>query len=143
MLIIFRPFKVNDCIKDRGVGGTVEEIQIITTKLKTPDNKTSFVPNAKITADKIINYYAIDTRRMDLIFGVGYGDNLDKTRNVLAKVGDSDDPICKDPTPKIAVKELSESSVNFMLRSWTHRDNFWNVNFDTIETIKRHFHNNE
>lgn len=139
LLIVFRPFRVNDYIEAAGIGGTVEEIQIFTTKLKTPDNKTIFVPNAKITADKIINYSAKDTRRMDLIFGVSYSDDLDKTRKILAEVADSDSRILKDPAPMIAVKELSDSSVNFMLRIWTHRDNYWNVNFDTTETVKRRF----
>ena len=139
LIIIFRPFKVNDFIEAAGIGATVEEIEIFTTKLKTPDNKTVFVPNAKITADKIINYSAKDTRRMDLIFGVSYSDDLDKTRKILGEVAENDDRILKDPAPMIAVKELADSSVNFVLRIWTHRDNYWNVNFDTIETVKRNF----
>lgn len=141
LIIIFRPFKVNDYIEAAGIGGTVEEIQIFTTKLKTPDNKTIFVPNAKITADKIINYSAKDNRRMDLIFGVSYSDDLDNTRKILAEIAENDDRILKDPAPMIAVKELADSSVNFVLRIWTHRDNYWNVNFDTIETVKKHFDN--
>jgi small conductance mechanosensitive channel len=115
-MIIFRPFKAGDYIEGAGVAGTVEEIQIFATQLKTPDNKTIIVPNAKMMGDNIINYSAKDTRRVDMVIGVGYGDDLKKVREILEDILAKDDRILEDPAPTIGVLELGDNSVNFAVR---------------------------
>ena len=115
-MIIFRPFKVGDYIEGAGTAGTVEQIQIFTTQLKTPDNKTVIIPNASLTAGNIVNYSTKGTRRCDLVFGIGYEDDIDKAKNILQELIDTDDRILKDPAPLIAVSELADSSVNFIVR---------------------------
>lgn len=139
LMIIFRPFKVGDFIEGAGVAGTVEEIQIFTTQLKTPDNKTIIIPNAKITGDNITNYSTKGTRRVDLVFGIGYNDDIDKAKKIIADVITKDERILKDPAPSIAVAELADSSVNFVVRPWVNAADYWNVHCDTTENIKKHF----
>jgi small conductance mechanosensitive channel len=139
LIITFRPFKVDDYIEGAGVEGTVEKIQIFTTQLKTPDNKTVIIPNAKLTEDKIINYTTKGIRRVDMIFGIGYGDDIDKAKKVIAEVMDKDGRILKDPPPVIGVSELADSSVNFVVRPWVKIADYWKVYFDTNENIKKRF----
>jgi len=125
--------------RGRGVGGVVEQIGIFTTELKSPDNKKIIVPNAKMTSDNIINYTAKDIRRVDIVAGVSYGDDLDKVKEVLAGILDKDDRILKEPAPTIGVLELADSSVNFAVRSWIKTADYWNVFFATQESIKKRF----
>jgi len=139
LMLIFRPFLVGDFIEGAGVAGIVEEIHIFTTQLRTPDNKTIIIPNAKITGDNITNYTRKETRRVDLVVGVGYGDDIGKVKRVVAEVLDNDDRILKDPAPTIAVLELGESSVNFAVRPWVRTEEYWNVYFDTTESLKKRF----
>jgi len=139
LMIIFRPFKVGDYIEGAGVAGTVETIQIFTTQLQTPDNKTVIIPNAGLTAGNITNYSAKGTRRVDLVFGIGYGDDIDKARTIMEDILAKDERILKDPAPKIAVVELADSSVNFVVRPWVKSENYWDVYFDTTENIKKSF----
>lgn len=139
LMIIFRPFKVGDYIEGGGTAGTVEEIQIFNTILKSPDNKIIIVPNAKITGENITNYSARDTRRMDLIFGVSYSDDLQKVKEVLKDILTSDDRILKDPAPTIGVLELADSSVNFAVRPWVQTADYWTIFFDMKEKIKMRF----
>ena len=139
LMIIFRPFKVGDLIEAAGVLGVVEEIQVFTTQLKTPDNKTIIIPNAKLTADNITNFTAKATRRVDLVCGIGYGDDIDKAKKVLTDIMTQDERILKDPSPTIAVVELADSSVNFVVRPWVKTADYWNVYFDTTENIKKRF----
>jgi len=139
LMIIFHPFKVGDYIEGGGMAGTVEEMSIFTTVLKSPDNKVIIVPNAKITGDNIINYSAEDTRRLDLVFGVSYNDDLKKVKKVLNDILENDTRILKDPAPKVAVLELADSSVNFAVRPWVSTGEYWNVFFDLKETIKERF----
>lgn len=139
LLILFRPFKKGDFIEAAGTAGIVEEIQIFTSILNTPDNKTIIIPNGKIMGDNITNYSANNTRRIDFVFGVGYGDNLQEVRNVLQMVAERDDRILKDPEPMIAVKELADSSVNFLLRVWVNTSDYWDVFFAVTETVKQRF----
>jgi small conductance mechanosensitive channel len=121
LLILFRPFLKGDFIEGAGTAGIVEEIQIFTTILKTPDNKTIIIPNGKIMGDNITNYSANDTRRIDFIFGVGYSDSLQEVRNTLQTVAEKEERILHDPEPRIAVKELGDSSVNFCCASGLKR----------------------
>ena len=139
LMIVFRPFKVNDYIEGAGIGGTVEKIQIFTTQLRTPDNKTVIIPNAKLTEDNIINYTTKGTRRVDMVFGIGYGDDMDKAKKVIGGVLEKDERILKDPAPTIGVSELADSSVNFVVRPWVNGADYWNVYFNTMESIKKQF----
>ncbi len=139
LMIIFHPFKVGDVIEAAGVVGVVEEIQIFTTQLKTGDNKTVIIPNAKITADNITNFTTKGTRRIDLVFGIGYGDDIDKAKKIIRDILDKDDRILKDPPPTVGVVELADSSVNLAVRPWVKNENYWNVYLDTTENIKKSF----
>jgi small conductance mechanosensitive channel len=139
LMIIFRPFKVGDFIEGAGVSGTVEKIQIFTTQIITPDNKTIIIPNAKLSGDNIVNYSVRGTRRVDLVFGIGYGDDIDKARKIITDVIEKDARVLKDPPPVIAVMELADSSVNFAVRPWVKILDYWDLRFDVTETIKKRF----
>jgi len=139
LIIIFRPYKVGDYIEGGGVAGTVEEVQIFTTVLKTPDNKTVIVPNGHIMAGTITNYSARAERRIELVVGVGYDADLDKTRQVLTEILNQDERILPDPAPVIGVSELAESSVNFVVRPWVKTADYWPVFFDLNERVKKRF----
>jgi small conductance mechanosensitive channel len=139
LLIVFRPFKVNDFIEAAGTNGTVEKIQIFTTTLKTPDNKTIIVPNSKLTEGNIVNWSTKGTRRVDLVMGIGYGDDIDKAKRIMMDVLESDPRILKEPAPQVALVELADSSVNFVVRPWCNAADYWSVHFDTTEKIKKRF----
>lgn len=139
LMIIFRPFKVGDFIEGAGVAGTVEEIQIFTTQLKTPDNKTIIIPNSKMTNDNIINFSAKGTRRVDMTFGIGYEDDIDKARAIILDVLAQDQRVLKNPESVVLLSELADSSVNFAARAWASAGDYWDVYFDTTEKVKKHF----
>ena len=139
LIVAFRPYKVGDYVEAGGVAGTVEEVQIFTTVLKSPDNKQIIVPNSQIMAAEIVNYSAKDTRRIDLVAGCGYDDDLDKVHRVLNEIVNGDDRVLKDPAPTIAVSELADSSVNFVVRPWVNSADYWGVYFDLTEQIKKRF----
>jgi small conductance mechanosensitive channel len=139
LMIIFRPFKVGDFIEGAGVSGTVEKIQIFTTQLKTPDNKTIIIPNAKLSGDNIVNFSVKGTRRVDFVFGIGYDDDIDKARKIITDVIENDARVLKDPPPRIAVMELADSSVNFVVRPWVKVPDYWDLWFDVTETVKKRF----
>ncbi len=139
MLILFRPFRMGDLIEGAGVKGTVENIQIFTTQLKTPDNKIIIIPNAKLTDDNIVNWSATGTRRVDMVFGIGYEDDIDKAKAIMHEVLDADERVLKNPRPQIALSELADSSVNFVVRPWVNSGDYWSVYFDVTETIKKRF----
>ena len=139
LMIIFRPFKVGDFVEAAGVAGVVKDMQIFTTTMKTGDNKTIIIPNAKLSGDNIINYSAEENRRVDMTVGVAYDADLSKVRDVLNDIISKDDRILSDPPPLVVVGELADSSVNFIVRLWTKSENYWGVNFDTNESIKNRF----
>jgi len=139
LLIIFRPFKVGDLIEAAGVFGVVEAIQIFTTQLKTADNKTVIIPNAKLTDDNIVNWTVKGTRRVDMVFGIGYDDDIDKARSLMAEIIAEDSRILETPAPQISVSELADSSVNFVVRPWVKVEDYWGVHFDLTEKIKKAF----
>lgn len=139
LMLIFRPFKVDDFIEGAGVSGVVEEINIFTTHLRTLDNKTVIIPNAKITGDNITNYTRKEKRRVDLVVGVSYKDDIGKVKRVISDVLGGDARVLKDPAPTVAVLELGESSVNFAVRPWVSTADYWNVYFDTTENLKKRF----
>jgi len=139
LMILFRPFQVGDFIEGAGVSGIVEEIHIFTMQLRTLDNKTIIIPNAKITSDNITNYTKKPQRRVDLVVGVSYREDIENVKTVIADVLNGDERILKDPPPTIAVLELGDSSVNFAVRPWVKTEDYWNVFFDTTERIKKRF----
>ena len=136
LLIIFRPFKVGDVIEAAGVTGKVDLIQIFTTTLKTADNKTIIVPNAKLGNDNIINYSTQETRRVDLVVGVSYDADIKETRDILQSIIEKDERVLKNPEPLIVVGELADSSVNFFVRVWVKSADYWGVFYDANEAIK-------
>ena len=139
LMLIFKPFKVGDYIEAAGVDGTVETIQIFTTTLQTPDNKTIIIPNSGVTNGNIVNYTVKGTRRVDMVFGISYEDDIEKAKQIMADVLGKDDRILKDPPIQIAVSELADSSVNFVVRPWANIENYWGIYFDTMENIKKAF----
>jgi small conductance mechanosensitive channel len=139
LIVAFKPYKVGDFIEAGGVSGSVEEVQIFTTVLKSPDNKKVIVPNSQVMAAEIVNYSANDTRRVDLVAGCGYDDDLDKVRRILNEIVSGDERILTDPAPTIAISELADSSVNFVVRPWVKGADYWGVYFDLTEQIKKRF----
>ncbi|MEJ2168635.1 MAG: mechanosensitive ion channel [Desulfobacterales bacterium] len=109
------------------------------TQLKAPDNKTIIVPNAKLTGDNITNFNVKGTRRVDFVFGIGYGDDIDKARRIIKEIIDQDERVMKEPEPAIVVSDLADSSVNLTVRAWTSAADYWSFYFDTIENVKKQF----
>jgi len=136
MLIMFRPFRVGDFVNTGGVSGTVVSIDLFNTILNTPDNQKVIVPNSAITSNVITNVTANDTRRVDLVIGIGYDDDIKKTKEVLQKVLQEEDRILDTPEANIAVSELADSSVNFVVRPWVKTSDYWGVYFGLTEKIK-------
>ena len=139
MLVLFKPFKVGDFIQAQGFMGTVKEIQIFNTILKTPDNKTIIIPNGGLSTNAMTNFSTEPTRRVDFTFGIGYDDDIDKARTVIERQINSDERILKDPEPFIAVSELADSSVNFVVRVWVNSADYGGVLFSMPENIKKAF----
>jgi small conductance mechanosensitive channel len=139
LIVMFRPYKVGDYIDAAGVAGTVLEVQIFTTILNTPDNKRIIVPNSQIMDGIITNVSANDTRRIDFVFGCGYGDDIDRVYSVLQDIIDKDERILSDPAPFIALNTLADSSVNFIVRPWVNKADYWEVYNDVTEQVKRRF----
>ena len=136
LIMIFKPFKIGDFIKAQGESGTVKEIEIFTTKLTTPDNKEVIIPNGSLSNGNMTNYSTEDTRRVDFNFGVGYDSDIKKTKEVILRVIESNALILKEPVPAINVSELGDSSINFFTRVWVKKEDYWAVNFETIEHTK-------
>ncbi|MCW8906464.1 MAG: mechanosensitive ion channel [Sedimenticola sp.] len=142
MLIVFRPFKAGDYVEAGGTSGTVENISIFSTIMRTPDNREVIVPNGSIYNGTITNYSARETRRVDMVFGIGYGDDIRKAKQILTDILEADERILADPEPLIAVGELANSSVNFNVRPWVKSADYWAVKFDLTERIKLAFDEN-
>ena len=139
MIMVFKPFKVGDFVEAGGASGVIVEVGIFATIMKTGDNKKVIIANAGITGGNIVNYSANDTRRVDMVFGIGYGDDIKLAKETLEKILNGDDRVLKDPGPKIAVSELADSSVNFVCRPWVKTADYWDVFFDTHEAVKLRF----
>lgn len=139
MLIIFRPFKTGDFVEAGGVAGVVENIGIFTTIMRTGDNKEVIVPNGAVYSDTITNYSARPTRRVDMVFGIGYDADIKEAKNILQKIVNEDERVLPDPAPVIAVSELADSSVNFIVRPWVNSADYWAVFWDTNEKVKYAF----
>lgn len=139
MLVIFKPFREGDFVEAAGVAGVVEHIQIFNTIMRTGDNREVIIPNGAIYSGVITNFSARDTRRVDMVFGIGYDDDLRKAKEILNEIIAADERILKDPAPVIAVSELADSSVNFIVRPWVNSADYWAVLWDTTETVKLRF----
>ena len=139
LIVIYRPYKVGDYIEAGNHAGTVKDIQIFSTVLKTPDNKIVVVPNGSIMNGSIVNYSDQDTRRVDLIISCSYEDDIDKVRSVLEDILKKEKRILKDPKPQIAVAELADSSVNFIFRPWVKRTDYLPVYYSLLEEVKKRF----
>jgi small conductance mechanosensitive channel len=139
MLIIFRPFNDGDFIEAAGVAGVVEQIGIFTTTMRTGDNREIIIPNGEIFGGTITNYSKRATRRVDMVFGIGYDDDIKKAKDLLNKILEEDERVLSDPAPLVAVAELADSSVNFNVRPWCNTSEYWNVYFDIHEKVKLTF----
>ena len=139
LILLFKPFKVGDFIEAQGYMGTVNEITIFTTILKTPDNKTVIIPNGALSNGSMVNFSTESMRRVDMTFGIGYGDSIEKAKQVLTRLVESDVRIHKEPASQIIVDELGESSVNFKVRVWCNSTDYWGIYFDMQEKVKQTF----
>lgn len=136
MLIIFKPFKKGDFVEAGGAMGSVESISIFTTVMTTPDNKEVIVPNGAIIGGNITNFSARPTRRVDMVFGISYGDDLRRARQILEEIIAADSRVLAEPAPVVTVGELADSSVNFLVRPWVKAEHYWDVLWDTTEAVK-------
>ena len=139
VILLFKPFKVGDLIEAQGFIGTVAEIQIFNTILKTVDNRVVIIPNGTLSSSSMVNINQESTRRVDLLFGIGYSDNIDTAKAVLESLAVKDARILKDPEPMFVVSELADSSVNFTVRLWVNTPDYWGVFFDMHEHVKKEF----
>jgi small conductance mechanosensitive channel len=142
MVLLFRPFKIGDFVNIGGEAGTVKEIGLFTTTIASPDNVKIIVPNGAAFGSTIKNFAGYETRRVDLVIGIGYDSPIDKARDLMQGLIEADTRVLKDPAYQIAVSELADSSVNFVVRAWVNAPDYWAVNFDLTEKIKKTFDQN-
>jgi small conductance mechanosensitive channel len=139
LILLFRPYKVGDWIAAQGVAGTVYAIQIFNTILKTPDNRTIIIPNGAISNGIITNNSTEPTRRVDFVFGIGYGDDIAQAKGIIDRLVSADERALTDPAHQIVVSELADSSVNLTVRVWVNAADYWGVFFDLTEKVKLAF----
>lgn len=139
IILIIKPFKVGDFIDAQSYTGTVSEIQIFNTVLKTPDNKTVIIPNGPLSTGAMVNFSTEPTRRVDMSFGIGYTDDIDKAKEILMRLLKEDDRVLSDPEPTVTVAQLADSSVNFNVRPWAKAGDYWGLYWDMQERVKKTF----
>ena len=139
LIMLFKPIAEDEYIEAQGESGTVRRIEIFTTTLLTPDNKTVTIPNGALANGNIVNYSRQENRRVDFTFGVSYDDDLKKVQKVLTDIVSEHSMVFTDPEPFVRVKEFADSSVNFTVRVWTKTEDYWTVYFDVMETVKERF----
>lgn len=139
MIILTRPFRIDDYIEAQGQAGTVVDIHVTNTKLLTPDNKVIYIPNGTLANGEIINYSEKDTRRVDLTFSIGYSDDFERAKEIIKNICDSHELILQDPLPFIRLKEHGASSINLVVRVWVKSSDYWTVYFDLTEKVKTEF----
>jgi small conductance mechanosensitive channel len=139
MILIYRPYDVGDLIEACGESGLVSNMSLVSTTILTLDNQTIIIPNSKIWGDVVKNVTAQTMRRIDMIFGISYGDDIPKAEQVLQKILDSHDRVLADPAPMVRVHELGDSSVNFAVRPWVEMDDYWDVYWDITRSVKMRF----
>ena len=136
---MFRPFDEGDFVEVGGVSGSVKSLSLVSAELRTGDNKRVVVPNGKVWGETITNYSSTGTRRTDLVFGIGYGDDIGKAKKVLERIVEKNDDILDDPDPVIEVHELADSSVNFVCRPWVKSGDYWKVHWELMRSVKEEF----
>lgn len=139
LIIIFKPFKVGDFIDAAGASGTVESINLFSTIMAAPDNNTIMIPNSAVIGSNITNYSNKPTRRINLIFGIDYSDDLKLAKEILIRIIKEDERALKEPAPLVAVNELADNSVNLLFRVWVKAEQYWEVHFDMLEKVKLAF----
>lgn len=143
LILILRPFKVGDYVDVAGESGSVAKILIFTTELRTPDNKCVIIPNARVLDSNITNYTSTGERRIDMVFGISYDDDIDQARGIIEQILEQDERILSDPAPVVALHTLADSSVNFVVRPWVKTDDYWRVHWSLNEKIKKQFDAND
>lgn len=136
MIVGLRPFTEGDFVEVAGTSGTVRQVRLFHTTLYTPDNRKIIIPNGQITSGTISNFTAMDTRRIDMMIGVGYDDDLKVAQEVMNRVVTSHDQVLTDPAPAVLLMELADSSVNFAVRPWVKKEDYWTVRADLLESLK-------
>jgi len=139
LMLVYRPFDIGDVINVAGVLGKVESMHLLSTQLRTPDNQLLIVPNNSVWGGVITNITGISQRRIDLVFGIGYGDDIDKAQRILEDITNSHAKVLKDPEPVVKLHELADSSVNFIVRPWVKPEDYWEVYWDITREVKRRF----
>ena len=139
LIILTRPFKVDDYIEALGYAGTVEEIRIVNTRLRTPDNKVIYLPNGSLSAAEIVNYSENDTRRLSLTFSIGYAEDFEEAKSIIRDVCDQHELVLKDPAANIRVSAHSASSIDIVTMVWVKSEDYWTVNYDLLEAVKTAF----
>lgn len=139
MLLIYQPFDVGDAVEIGGVSGAVEAVTLVSTQLRTFDNKKVIIPNKNVWGDVITNATANDKRRVDMVFGIGYDDDTEKAQQILKDIVSAHELVLEDPAPVIQMHELADSSVNFICRPWSKTGDYWNVHWDITKKVKAEF----
>ncbi len=139
LILLTRPFRIDDYIEAQGFGGTVEEIHITNTKLRTPDNKIIYIPNGSLSSGTIVNYSLQKTRRVEAVFSIAYDTDLEKAKGIASAVCQEHPLVLKDPAPFVRLSELGEHSIKLTVRVFVESADYWTVHFDLLETVKRRF----
>jgi small conductance mechanosensitive channel len=139
LIILTRPFRIDDFIEAQGYSGTVEDIHITNTKLRTPDNKVIYIPNGSLSSGSIVNYSLKDTRRVDEVFAIAYAADYEKAKQIITEIFEANPLVLKEPAPFIRMSEHAASSINITTRVWVKSEDYWTVKFDTLEQVKKNF----
>lgn len=139
LIILTRPFRIDDFIEAQGYSGTVEEINITNTKLRTVDNKVVYIPNGALSSGSVVNYSMKDTRRVDFVFSIAYSADYNKAKQIIADILESHELVLKEPAYFIRMSEHGASSINITTRAWVNSGDYWTVNFDVLEAVKEKF----
>jgi len=139
MILVYRPYDVGDLVDVAGAFGTVDAMTIVSTTLRKPDNQKVVIPNNMIWGDIITNITGTSKRRVDMVFGIGYSDDIAKAQKILEEILANHEAILKDPAPVVKVHELADSSVNFVVRPWVATENYWDVHWDITRSVKEQF----
>ena len=139
LIILTRPFRVDDYIEAQGYSGTVDDIHITTTRIRTPDNKVVYIPNGPLSSGSIVNYSVKDTRRVDFTFSIGYGDDFEKAKSIVENICTSHELVLEDPAPFVRMSAHGSSSIDIVARVWVKSGDYWTVNFDVLEAVKAAF----
>ena len=142
LILITRPFRIDDYIEASGHSGTVEDIHITHTRIRTPDNKVIYIPNGTLSSGSVVNYSLKDTRRVELTFSIAYSNDFEKAKSIILELCQAHELVLKDPAPFVRVSEHSASSINIVTRVWTKQEDFWQVHFDLLESVKTEFDKN-